>query len=399
MFCAGGARTDDTFAPRRTGKDAEPVTIQNTGEIQVLPQHLPGSFDLAGTVDEIEIGTKLETAHAGLLERGGPALHAKLLQRIGPEFNALEAVAPQPRQPLLGCGVAETPAKTDLDGSGNHGAYHVTGVLVNASCKPGRVLASWGRIMSDDFDLREALQAWPYDSDNPVRMVTMADGRQVMQVRTPMGIEQYELDGRPDGLRPHDAESAFAFHQARFERAQAQEKAGNFGLTGPQCAELFEESVLYYFRYLHLFQLRDWRRVMRDTNRNLALFDFVHEHARREADRLHLEQWRPYILRMNAVARSMVEWESGHHAAALHVVRDVITAIQGLPEIESEAFQYERTRSLEALDELAKQIEKTQPMSEIESLERELHKAVEAEQFERAATLRDRLQELRAKEA
>ena len=251
--------------------------------------------------------------------------------------------------------------------------------------------------MGNEFDLRLVLQNWPYDPENPVRMIAAPDGRQVMQVRTPLGIEQYELEGRPDGLRPHNAESAFAFQQARHERAQAQGKGDSFSLTSTQCAELFEEGVLYYFRYLHLFQLRDWRRVMRDTGRNLALFDFVHAHARREEDRLHLEQWRPYILRMNAVARSMVAWESGRHGDALRVVRDVIAAIQGLPEIESEAFQYERQRSLEALDELAKQIAKTQPLSEVESLERELHKAVESEQFEKAATLRDRLKQLRGK--
>ena len=54
-----------------------------------------------------------------------------------------------------------------------------------------------------------------------------------------------------------------------------------------------------------------WLRLtitQRDTaTRNLRLFDFVHQHAHRKEDRHHLEQWRPYILRINAVARAWQE--------------------------------------------------------------------------------------------
>ena len=49
--------------------------------------------------------------------------------------------------------------------------------------------------------------------------ITLADGREVMQVRLPLGIEQYELSGRPDGHRPHDAESAFDYHLERSQQA------------------------------------------------------------------------------------------------------------------------------------------------------------------------------------
>ena len=70
-------------------------------------------------------------------------------------------------------------------------------------------------------DIRELLEEWPYDADNSTRIVPCADGRDVLQVRTPVGIEQYELAGRPDGLRPHNAESAFEFYHARLVRLQA----------------------------------------------------------------------------------------------------------------------------------------------------------------------------------
>jgi len=249
--------------------------------------------------------------------------------------------------------------------------------------------------MSKSFDLKDWLSDWPYNPENTARIVRGSDGREIMQVRTPLGVEQFELQGRPDGLRPHNAESALDFHRSRFDRMEKQGKASSFSLNANDCAELFEEGVLYYFRYLHLFQLHNWPRVIRDTARNLALFDFVNRHAKREQDRLHLEQWRPYLLRMNAVARAMLEWEAGRHDAALRIARDAVEKIEALPELEAESFHCERERSLEALQDLIKQIERTQPLSERELLERELRKAVEAEQFERAASLRDRIRLLR----
>jgi excinuclease UvrABC helicase subunit UvrB len=131
----------------------------------------------------------------------------------------------------------------------------------------------------------------------------------------------------------------------------------------------------------------------------LALFDFVHKYGKRETDRQHLEQWRPYLLRMHAVARGMVEWEGGHHAEALRIVRDTIARIEALADLETETFTTERERSLEALRDLAGQIEQTQPLSEVERLERELSKAVAAEKFEQAASLRDRIRALRTRVA
>jgi hypothetical protein len=223
-----------------------------------------------------------------------------------------------------------------------------------------------------------------------------------MQVRTPIGIEQYELDGRPDGRHPHNVESVFDFHRARLAAArapknipgQAEGSKASFHLSADVCAELFEESLLYYYRYLHLFQIQDWTRTVRDTARNLELFEFVRRYARRKEDRLHLEQWRPYLLRMNAVARAMLELETRAHDRALTILRETIAQIAALPELDNQTFEIERERSLEALREMAASIEKDRPLSEREQLERELHKAIEMEKFERAAELRDRIRVL-----
>ena len=48
--------------------------------------------------------------------------------------------------------------------------------------------------MSDDYDVRRLLENWPYDPDKNIRVLRGRDGRELLQVRLPLGLEQYELD-------------------------------------------------------------------------------------------------------------------------------------------------------------------------------------------------------------
>lgn len=253
--------------------------------------------------------------------------------------------------------------------------------------------------MSDNPDLRALLESWPYDSDDDTRVIKAGDGREVLQVRTPLGIEQYELDGRPDGLRPHEAESEFEFQLGRFEQGQVESSEEKFVLNADECADLIAESTLYYYRYVRFFQVKDWPRAIRDTSRNLQVFNFVHRHASREEDRNYLEKWRPYLMRMNAMAKAFQHIEHGRHVAALGCVNRALQAIEAMEEMEDEIFDFERECSLEALRELSKQIQSNRPISKKEQLERQLQRAIEDQEFERAAELRDRLRELNSKPA
>lgn len=250
--------------------------------------------------------------------------------------------------------------------------------------------------MSEAIDLKQILASWPYDPENDARVVRVPGGREVLQVRTPVGLEQYELDGRPDGARPHLRESILEFHLARFEQSKISGQEEDFDLSPADCAELFNEGTLYYLRYVRLFQLRDWSRTVRDTARNLRVFDFVHEHARREEDRLFLEKWRPYIIRVNASAGAMQQIEKAAFDRAQSITQEAIGKIEALDEVmDDETFGFERERSLQALRDLLAQIQKNQPLSELEQLERQLGRAIERQEFERAAVLRDKIRDLK----
>jgi hypothetical protein len=249
--------------------------------------------------------------------------------------------------------------------------------------------------MSGSADLRSLLKSWPYDPEDDARVVRGDDGRAILQVRTPLGIEQYEMEGRPDGLRPYGKETALEHYLERLRQAREEGREASFQLRQRECAELFNEGTLIYYRYVRLFQLKDWPRTIRDTSRNLRLFDFVHSHAAREEDRQFLEKWRPYIVRVSCSAHAMQALEQNAYGKAYDITMDAIKQIEGLGELDDETFRFERERSLVGLSELAGQIQKNRPLTELEKLEHRLRRAIERQEFEQAAKLRDQIRELR----
>src|SRR5437763_15804518 len=118
------------------------------------------------------------------------------------------------------------------------------------------------------LDLNTILKQWPYASGTvEVRKSTGLGGREKWQLRVDLGVLQMEITGRPDDRRPHNCESLLEYHQRRATRAG--QKGEAYELTPEQCAELQQEGIQYYHRYLSLYQINDFERVVRDTQQNL----------------------------------------------------------------------------------------------------------------------------------
>ena len=155
------------------------------------------------------------------------------------------------------------------------------------------------------IDLRSCLESWPYDAARNIRIEHGDNGRNIILVRQPMGLEQYEVDGRPDGRQVNGMETVLDFHQARNNSRMQTQAVPIFELTQEECSELFDEANVFYRRLMVLYRVKDWSRVERDAAQIHRLLDYVRKHAQCAQDRVQLEPWRPHITRIHAVAHAM----------------------------------------------------------------------------------------------
>jgi hypothetical protein len=239
-------------------------------------------------------------------------------------------------------------------------------------------------------DLTDLLRKWEYDPYDTVRFLTADDGREIMQVRLPLGVEQYELDGRPDGKRPYGKESALREYQDKLEQALNEE--GSYTLSEDDFAELQNEGILFYYRYLVLFQKGDYRRTARDTDHNLAITTLVETYFE-DDEKKQLLQYKPYILRVNTIAKAMIALETGKADLAKEYIHSAMSAILEMPKVDTPVFEFEKIRSVQQLQEILKQLQEHHPDPK-EELEAQLRQAVEEENYEQAAHLRDQIREI-----
>jgi len=244
------------------------------------------------------------------------------------------------------------------------------------------------------LDLNTILKDWQHENGTiKVRKIIGLDGREKLQLRIDLGVLQMEMTGRPDGQRPHNCESLLAYHQSRAVRAD--EQAEDYELSPEQCTELQQEGIQYYHRYLSLFQINDFAGVVRDTQRNLDLFDFVLAHTNREELAWGLQQFRPYVLMMNTRARASILLGQGKFAEAMSEIqrgRDAIADFfqrSNFPELAS------KSSEINFLDEWLEEVRAKRPLSRLEIMQREMESAITKEMYERAAELRDAIKLLK----
>ncbi len=242
-------------------------------------------------------------------------------------------------------------------------------------------------------DISHILNDWPYKPGQVTARRTVGrDGREKIQLRLDMGLLQMDASGRPDGQRPHGCDSLLAHHESRLQRHR--EENGDeegFSLGEADCELLRSEAVMYYHRYLAEFVLGDFEGVQRDTLRNLRLMDFCRKYAREESDRYVLEQYRPYVLMMCTRARAHIALRDNRPKAALAAVRKGIGKIESFYETFGERDMLGRSSEIAVLRATEKEIESKIPVDPVQKLREQLAHAVENEQYERAAELRDRL--------
>ncbi|MEM8834587.1 MAG: UvrB/UvrC motif-containing protein [Planctomycetota bacterium] len=250
------------------------------------------------------------------------------------------------------------------------------------------------------IDLTELLREWTYESGHiNVRVISGEDGLPKIQMRVDLGVLQMEVSGRPDGLRPHGCESLLEYHEMRLDGEPIDgdtfdDDAPEPSLSPEDCRVLREEAVQYYHRYLALLVLADYEGVVRDTSRNLRVIELCRDFAETEEDQNVLDQFRPYILMMRtrALASQMVADDEAK-AALFHIDEGLEELRQhfeesGMPEAIDMSSEVALLRGMR--DELVKKL----PASQKSELRERLQKAIEQENYELAAILRDELKQI-----
>ncbi len=250
-----------------------------------------------------------------------------------------------------------------------------------------------------DYDISHLLDHWEYQPGQVVvRRFKGKDGRERIQLRVDLGLLQMYADGRPDGRRPFGHPSLFEYYQARlYKHLEAHHGSDEgFKLKPEDCAKLQLEAVQYHHRYICLLQLEDYAGVVRDAERNLAVFDFVAEHAQSEELAWSLQQFQPQLLMILTRARAAQALQAEDYTLAIQLVEEGLEKIRGFYAENGRPDAAEQTGEVQSLENWLQEIRAKRPLSRRESLERALNEAVKSEDYERAAKMRDALRNLKS---
>jgi hypothetical protein len=242
-------------------------------------------------------------------------------------------------------------------------------------------------------DIASVLRGWAYEPGViNVRKIHGVDGMPKVQMRLDLGLLQMEMNGRPDGVRPHGHESLLEYYENQLtEHQKSHGTELGFHLNQSQCASLREEAVQYYHRYLSLFVLEEFSGVVRDTGRNLRLIDLCSKYADDEQDRLVLEQYRPYITMMHSRANASLLVSEKKYPEALEKIEEGLADIKEFFIRFGQEDAYKESSEVRVLKKFARDIRKKVPVSPLTRLQRKLEKAIKDERYEEAAELRDKI--------
>lgn len=238
---------------------------------------------------------------------------------------------------------------------------------------------------NDNKDLNRLLIDWPFEPGQPsVRRVAGSDGRQLLQMRVDLGMLQLETTGRPDGDRP-EGFSTYYDYMMSLAFAEGTE----FCLDEERCREIDREFLQFYHRRICWMAIKQYDQAVRDAEHTLRLMDFSSANAPDPQWALMHEQYRPFVLFHRIQATALADLESSNPAAAVRAIDE------GLEQLGKVFAQHEAEDHFDEDVFVAKLREMRASVVDHfdvgPSLAEQLARAIAAEQYERAAELRDLL--------
>src|SRR5215472_10197174 len=226
-----------------------------------------------------------------------------------------------------------------------------------------------------DFDISPLLEQWPYKPGHVVvRRFKGRDGKEKIQLRVDIGLLQMNAEGRPDGKRPFGHNSLFDYYQSKLHKHLAAHDGSDegFKLTAEDCSKLQLESLQYHHRYICLLQLGDYAGVVRDAERNLAVFNFVGKHAESEELAWSLRQFQPQLMMILTRGRATQSLENKDYAVAIAQIEEGIEDIRAFYRDNARMELADQSGELYSLENWLAEIRANRPLSAREKLEQAL---------------------------
>jgi hypothetical protein len=237
----------------------------------------------------------------------------------------------------------------------------------------------------DASDIDAILHHWPYKPGViAARLILAGDGREVVQMRIDMGVLQMEVTGRPDGEHPGGAETCLDWLS---ELARAQ--GTPFLLNEQQCMEVDRELVQYYHRRICCLALRQFGRAVADADYALAMTDFIAGHSPNPQWVLSHEQYRPFVLFHRTQAEAMMALDTSGAETAIEAINQGLERMRELFVKFGVEEQFDQDEFVNQLGVMKESLRQEYHVGK--TLAEQLADAVAAEEFERAARLRDEI--------
>lgn len=245
-------------------------------------------------------------------------------------------------------------------------------------------------------DIDDALRGWPSTpgpGELQAREIRGRDGRTVIQVRVELGILQLETEDRPDGARPHGFATYLDYlrHRSTQRTLFVEGKSPHWTMGPEHCTEADREFVQFYHRRVAWLALQRYEKALGDAEHTIGLMDFVAQHGINQEYIESHERLRGLAIFHHAQAAAALALERRRPDEAIDGLH------RGLLQLATHKERWEREHDdeipdaslIEQLNVLEREIRTN--FSVPKTLREQLVEAVESEDYERAARLRDQI--------
>ncbi len=245
-------------------------------------------------------------------------------------------------------------------------------------------------------DIGAILNSWPATPGRiNARLITGEDGRSKLQIRVDLGMLQMDVEGRPDGQNPNGFATLLEYQRDRLKRYREQGGVAEaFVLSADECRALREEAVQHYHRYVGLFALGEFAGVMRDAEHNLGILDLCRAFALQDQDRAMLEQFRGQVIMMRSRSEAELALRTGQPKHALAALDRGLSELRHAYDDMGRVEDFDRANETQLLRGMRDALVPKLPTSQRVELQERLRAAIDAENYELAAILRDELRML-----